>query len=240
MRIAIVDDRAADREELLVGITRWCMENDLPLVPAPAMYESGEALLADFDKNKYDVVFLDIYMDGMTGMDAARRIRELDNDCRLIFTTTSTEFAVDSYEVASSYYLVKPYGYGKLAAAMQRSGAAHLEQGQMIEVCGERLLLHRIAWAEYAGRKVRVHFTDGQQEQFGMGWNEFAVPVLAHPYFCDCMKGMLVNFEAVKKLTEDSFLLQSGAAVPISRLKYKEVRQQFFDWSYRKARGGLA
>ncbi len=238
MRIAIVDDRALDRDGLLAGVTRWCSENGLSLVPAPALYESGEALLAAFDKNTYDVVFLDIYMDGMTGMDAARRIREMDDACRLVFTTTSVEFAVDSYEVASSYYLVKPYSYEKLAAAMERTGAAHLEQGQTVEVCGERLMLHKIAWAEFVGRKVRVHFDDGQTAQFGMGWNEFAALVLAYPCFCGCMKGLLVNFEAVKKLTEDSFLLQGGASVPISRLKYKAVRQQFFDWSYRKARGG--
>lgn len=111
MRIAIIDDLPVDREHLSADICRWAGEQSLPLAAPPDLFESGEEFLDKFSAGKYDVVFLDIYMDGINGMDTARKIRETDTVCRLIFTTTTSEFAVDSYDVDSSWYLVKPYSY---------------------------------------------------------------------------------------------------------------------------------
>ena len=73
-------------------------------------------------------------MSGMTGMEAARKIREQDEFCQLIFTTTTTEFAVDSYEVGAAFYLVKPFSKEKLEQALLRCGAGLLEQGQSVIV----------------------------------------------------------------------------------------------------------
>lgn len=241
MRIAIVDDRADDRNRLLTGVERWAEKNGVPLTPPPAVYESAEAFLDMFETGQYDLIFLDIYMTGMTGMDAARKIRETDRTCRIVFTTTSTEFAVDSYEVDSSYYLVKPYSDEKLAAAFARCGGVLLERERFIRVPGlygeERLVLHRIAYTEYEKRKIHVYFMDGTDTWVCMGQNEFVALLSEYYWFCDCIKGMLVSFEAVEKLTEDSFILKSGTVIPISRLKYKDVRERFFDWSFANVRG---
>ncbi len=241
MRIAIVEDRAEDRARLLSGIRGWADQSGVPLTPQPELFECAEALLTSFESGQYDVIFLDVYMDGMTGMEAARRIREKDKSCRIVFTTTSTEFAVDSYEVDSSYYLVKPYSDEKLAAAFARCGGALLERERFIRVPGqrgeERLVLHKIAYTEYERRRIHVHFKDGSDTWVSMGQNDFSSLLLEYRWFCDCIKGILVSFEAVEKLTEDSFLLKSGTVIPISRLKYKDVREKFFDWSFANVRG---
>ena len=73
MRIAIVDDLSADAEKLREFICRWAQEQGIFLVPAPVVFESGEALLAGFALDSFDVIFLDIYMSGMTGMEAAKK-----------------------------------------------------------------------------------------------------------------------------------------------------------------------
>ncbi len=244
MRIAIVDDRAEDRARLLSGVNRWAEKNGVPLTPLPEIYECAEALLTKFEIGKFDLIFLDIYMDGMTGMDAARKIREMDKVCRIVFTTTSTEFAVDSYEVDSSYYLVKPYSDEKLAAAFARCGGTLLERERFIRVPGlygeEKLVLHKISYTEYERRRIHVHFMDGADTWVCMGQTEFTALLSEYPWFCDCIKGMLVSFEAVEKLTEDNFLLKSGERIPISRLKYKDVREKFFDWSFARVRGEMS
>ncbi len=73
-------------------------------------FSSGEDFLGAFTPGKYDLIFLDIYMDGITGMETAKRIRQTDHDCRIIFITISPEFAVESYNVNASFYLLKPIG----------------------------------------------------------------------------------------------------------------------------------
>lgn len=240
MRVAIVDNLPNDVETLRQGVERWADENRVSLNPPPALFQSGEALMAGFSEGLYDIVFLDIYMDGMTGMEAARKIREKDAACRLIFTTISAAFAVDSYEVDSSYYLVKPYGYEKLCQALGRCDASLLERGQSVNVPGpvKRLRLHSIAYTEYGSRRVHVHYQNGETFSIPMSQGEFAALLLQYPYFCDCMKGVLVNFEAVDKLMEDHFLLQGGVRIPISRLKYRETREKFLEFSYACTRGG--
>ena len=68
---------------------------------------------------------------------------------------------------------------------------------------------------------------------------KLAEALLAYPYFCDCYRGILVNLESVSQLLSDGFLLDSGQTIPISRLKYREVREQFLQFSYAVTRGGM-
>lgn len=240
LRVAIIDDLPADQQRLLTDISHWAREQCLPLLPPPDLFESGEEFLEKFSAGKYDLAFLDIYMKGINGMDTARKIRETDTSCRLIFTTTTPEFAVDSYEVDSSWYLVKPYSYEKLSRALARCSSSWQEYNQYLLVPGktgeEKLPLHQIAWTEYVNRKVCVHFKNGQETQFSMRQMDFSKMLLPYSYFCDCMKGMIVNFEAVEKLLDDCFLLVTGDKLPISRLKYRQVREQFLEYSYAKMR----
>lgn len=240
MRIAIIDDLPSDRQRLADDISHWAEEQRLPLDSPPDQFESGEAFLEKFSVGKYDAAFLDIYMDGINGMDTARRIRDTDNSCRLVFTTTTPEFAVDSYEVDSSWYLVKPYSYEKLSHALSRCCASWIEQNQVLFVPGkkgeEKLPVHQIAWTEYANRRVCVHFKNGLETQVSLRQTDFSELLLPYSFFCDCMKGLIVNFEAVSKLLDDCFLLESGEKIPISRLKYRQVREQFLEYSYAQAR----
>jgi len=243
MRIAIVDDSMQDRETIRADISRWAAEQDVSLEPIH-LYSSGEDFLEHFADDTYDIIFLDIYMKQLTGMEAARRIRALDAGCRLIFITITESFAVESYDVASSYYLVKPYPYQKLALAMERCSACMLEQGRHIFVPGTDgdlpLYLHKIAYTEYFSRRIQVHFKDGQELPVLMSQKDFSALLLQYPYFCDCMRGILINLEAVSKLTEDSFLLATGDCIPISRLKYREVREKFINFSYQQLRKGVS
>lgn len=237
MRIAIVDDIPGDLNLLNKDVCRWADESGIPLVPAPALFERGEALLDRFQPGMYDVIFLDIYMNGM---DTARQIRLADTSCRLIFITSTPDFAVDSYTVNSTYYLVKPYDYDRLKDALARCSAEFLEQQQSILVSGqngqEKLFLHQVAYTEYANRKICVHFTDGSQSLLSMNQADMASALLPYPYFCCCIRGILVNLEAVDQMTADSFLMKGGGSVPISRLKYREVREQFLDFCFASTR----
>ena len=101
MNIAIVDDRKTDSDRLVGFIDTYAEQHRLQW-GAMDRFSSGEEFLGAFTAGKYDLIFLDIYMDGITGMETAKRIRRADHGCRIIFITTSPEFAVESYDVSAS------------------------------------------------------------------------------------------------------------------------------------------
>lgn len=239
MRIAIAEDEKADTELLCSCLNTWARERGIVLVPPPELFDSGDALLEQFVPDKYDLIFLDVLMDGINGMEAAHKIRETDSRCRLVFITSSPDFAVESYRVSAAYYLLKPYSCEDLRDALDRCEAQALERGQYIDLPGrQRLYLHQTAYTEYEGRHICVHGGDGSVCHVPMSQGEFSSLLLAYPYFCDCMRGILVNLEYVDKLLPDRFMLKDGKDIPISRLKYREVREKFLQFTYDRVRGG--
>ena len=107
MRIAIVDDLETERTQLKTRLAR-----QLRLCGAEAElleFESGESFLAAEKEQRFTAAFLDIYMHGMSGMDAAKELRKTDADCLLVFTTTSTDHALEGFQVRAFHYLVKPF-----------------------------------------------------------------------------------------------------------------------------------
>ena len=108
MRIAIVDDLTTESNHLQEMLTQQFHETHTDIHRLD-IYSSAEALLEKWEPNAYDLVLLDIYMDGMTGVELAHILRRSDEHVRLVFCTTSYEFASESYAVGASYYLHKPY-----------------------------------------------------------------------------------------------------------------------------------
>ncbi len=237
MRFAIVDDLEIDIEKLQEFIACFAKEYNISLVPPPMIFKSGQEFLAEFKAERFDIIFLDIIMQGITGMEVAKQIRKIDEKCRIIFITVSMEFAVESYEVDASWYLVKPYSYQKFSKALHHCGLRLLEQKQHIVIGEQRIYVHHIAYTEYQEREVLIYYRNGEKQSISIRQSDFSALLLQYHYFCDCIRGILVNFEAVQKLTTNSFLLKDGTRIPISRLKYKEVREKFLDFYYSRLRG---
>ena len=109
MRISIVDDRLEDRNALQRELDSALREKGYS-VETIDLYSSGEEFLSGFKKGKYDLIFFDIYMEGINGIEAAAEVRKEDKSVRLIFVTTSNDFAAESYSLRADYYLLKPEG----------------------------------------------------------------------------------------------------------------------------------
>lgn len=239
MNIAIIDDRKADADCLAEFLNLYVIQNHIT-APTLDFFQSGEEFLASFSHGKYDILFLDIYMDGMSGMDTAHKIREQDLACKLIFITTSPDFAVESYYVNAVFYLLKPLTQKNVFTALDRCNLQLTEDAQFIEVPVSygtyKLRLHEIAYTEYTQRKIQIHLINGPLIEVLMKQADFTDMILSYPFLCNCIKGIIVNFEEVEKLLDNRFLLKDGTSIPISRLKYKEVREQFFEYTYSKLR----
>ena len=137
MNIAIIDDIASDAEQLKRIITSYFENRQIPT--EIRYFSSAEAFFDDYRPGNFQILFLDIYMDGITGMEAARRIRNQSDDCILVFVTTSSEFAVESYDVNAAYYLLKPFQPEKLCHILDSFRLKEALHARYIEIISDRV-----------------------------------------------------------------------------------------------------
>lgn len=87
-------------------MTEWAQQNHAET--AVELFAGGEEFLAAQRSAPFDIVFLDIYMDGITGVETAERLRERDSSCKVVFLTTSSEFMLDALHLHAFDYIIKP------------------------------------------------------------------------------------------------------------------------------------
>lgn len=107
MRIALVDDSEIERGILLSLITDYGCEKQILF--ESDCFDSGDAFLSSFSSDKYDIVFMDIFMNGMSGVETASKMRQIDSHVILIFLTASADYMPDAFRVHAFHYILKPY-----------------------------------------------------------------------------------------------------------------------------------
>ena len=117
-RMAVVEDQDNDFFALEKCLSRFGKEHEVNL--EIRRFVSAEALLESYRWN-HDMVFFDIQLGGMDGMEAARRIREKDPECLIIFVTNMVQYAVKGYEVDALDFIVKPVRYYDFAMKMTKA-----------------------------------------------------------------------------------------------------------------------
>ena len=238
MRIAIADDSRDDIEhlksELSKGLAEYGYSNEIFEV-----YDSGEALVGKFEAGRYDLVFLDIYMSGMNGIDAAKEIRRKDKDVRLIFSTSSNDFAAHSYQLSADYYILKPYTGEDVRRMLHLINLDKFEEERMVEFPDKsRCRLHDILYSEYSNHKITIHLEDGDELYVWMSHAELEQLLENKGDFFTCTKGIVINLEKVVSFTEDSVKLNNGSLVPVSRARRSELRKVHADYIMRKLHKG--
>ena len=219
MRIAIVDDFAEDRALLRKRLERQLQRRS---VQADFFeYESGEAFLAAEKEQRFTAVFLDVYMTGMSGVDAAKELRKFDTDCLLTFTTTSTDHALEGFQVRAIHYLVKPFAEEELNRLTD----------EILKVGGSdvRLCYQNIIYAEHFAHVIHVHTTAGKTLATRQPFKTFTEPLKKDSRFFICGRGVVVNLEHAEDFEDDSFRMEDGSRVYVSQELQKSARQVFME-----------
>ena len=106
-KIAIVDDLREDRERLSRDLQYWFL-HQRQRIEKLSVYPDGKDILAEYTEGMFDIIFLDICMDEVSGIETARQIRQADSSVMIIFLTTSREYAFDAFPLHSFDYIIKP------------------------------------------------------------------------------------------------------------------------------------
>ena len=231
LQIAICDDEASERSRLREWLTGYCTAHNLCCNFTE--YACGEALYADYDDQsaRFDLVFLDIYMGGMNGVETAAKVRQYDPMASIIFLTTSPDHAIEGYTVNADGYLLKPATNDQLTALMERLSHVLRRREEASLLAGgqnhsRRLDFADICWLESRNQNVKLHLMDGTVFISYERLCELESRLNA-PCFLKCNRGMIVNMEHVKDASED-FVMCDGARIPIKVRERKNIREQYF------------
>lgn len=236
LRIAIVDN-----EPLFLSILK---KMSIKLLSSSSCrytihtYESGEGLLAALTtSNSYDLYFLDILLDGMNGMELARHIRDISSDAKLVFITSSSEYAVESYEVAPLHYLVKPVTIVTLEEAFRRFfevyGEDCLKKEETVllkDTLNQKVVLplSDIYYAEIMESRITVHTRTGSF--VCRGRMDDLQKLLPTDQFYRCHRSFLVNFQHVSGIRRYDFILKNEVYVPVAKGCFKEASLAFSEY----------
>ncbi|MEG0314494.1 MAG: LytTR family DNA-binding domain-containing protein [Erysipelotrichaceae bacterium] len=224
MRVAIVDDTILIRLQISGSIKEYCERLKQPAYKVDE-YENGDDFIEA--KKNYDIVFLDIDMPGKDGIEVARRIREYDAKCYIVFVTGYDKRA-EAFDVHAFGYIQKPYNKLHLIRMLQDINANisscrnentinfNTEQGDKI------LKVKDIIYFEYLGtvlskRSVRIKCVTGSytiRDQIGSISEKMALYGFANPH-----RSFLVNLAHVGSFKGYNVILSNGEIIPMSQKK---------------------
>lgn len=229
IRVAIVEDDSAERERLRACL-RWLEESEGMRFHV-AEFASGTAFIGSFQP-EYDLIFMDIEMPGMDGMETARALRKMDASVLLIFVTNMAQYAIAGYEVEALDFILKPVNRYSFAIKMKRAAARipkRIEEYVAIKCEGElrQVPISSVRWLDIDGHYVVYHTTEGDFEEYGT--LKEAYGKLNRSFFVFANRGCLVNLYHVSAVNKNSVTV-GGSQLDISRPQKKSFLAAMSDF----------
>lgn len=199
--IAIVEDELEFSMQLQEYLKQYQEKNDVEF--KISVFSDGAEILEDY-RPEYDAIFMDIEMPGINGMDAAEKIREMDEDVVIMFITNMAQYALFGYSVGALDFVMKPVNYYtfamKVRRVLKRVQKKELEQKAIVLNLADgikKLDTKQIYFVEIQNRLLHYHTTEGEYVLKGTMQN--AEKMLESDTFVKCNHWYLVNLKHVKE-----------------------------------------
>ncbi len=240
IRIGVCDDEKEIRDS--IGRNIRLIYKDACIV----QYGDGRALIGDADAP--DILFLDIRMEGMDGMETARKIRKAGRDTTIIFVTAMEDYVFQAFDVGAFHYLLKPFDKAKFYEVLHRAveERRRIKARDTAENAGilvktgtvtQRVFFSEILYLEVFNRKVAIHRTGDDVEFYG---RLSGLEKELSEDFVRCHRAYIVNLKYVQSYDTNSITLENGDLVPLAKQKYREFVRKYLKYMdrLRKTRRG--
>ncbi len=226
MRIAICDD---ERDEIAK------IQNAIAEIQGNYQvnaYQSGSALLDAVRQGAaYALVFCDIYMKDENGMETAKELQRISPETAIVFTTASTEHAVEAFSIQALHYLVKPVRAEDVIEVLRRLGKKR-EPRHTLTLCVERnmTVLFQDDIIRVTAQHHRTLITSVKDTMFSI-WKPYGeIRALLDDSFLHIKKGVSVNMRYIEKMTAQKCFMKDGSEFLLRRDMAKELRERYYDF----------
>ena len=230
-QVLMVEDEAAAADTLRSFLERYGAENGAEF--NVTRYDSAVPLMKS--RRSYDLIFMDIDLPGINGMEAAALLRSYDPSVPLIFVTNLAQYAVRGYEVDALDFIVKPVSYyhfsmrmDKAMRAMARNRRAHVtiatRSGLRVVPCSE------IVYVETRSHDLLYHLVDEEEPLSVRGSLTALEGELGETPFVRISSSCLVNMDHVRSMQSGELRMDTGETLYASRAKKRAVLETFADY----------
>ncbi|MBQ9015142.1 MAG: response regulator transcription factor [Firmicutes bacterium] len=240
MNIALVDDSESDRMQLESILKEYNSIHQLDMVFHH--FCSGEDLLAHYQPFRFAVIFLDIYMENMSGIETAKRIRKVDDDAVLVFLTSSEAHRSDAFSVFASAYLEKPCSNEEVFRTADHLLRLYTKNDRRFSFSFDRkdysLFFSDIISLETDRNYLLIEDCDGNKFRTRMTFS--AAESQLDSRFLTLMKGIAVNMDHIQQFTENQCIMQRGRCFPLPVRQQRELKQKWLNYKFSQIRENAA
>ena len=235
LRIAVCDDSPDFLQRAVSLVERWSEESGIPA--EIHRFDNGDALLEKNAAVRMDIIFLDIIMPLQNGIDTAKELRQSDNAAKIVFLTSSPEFALESYDVKAQGYLLKPVTYEKVKETLDECSLAFdVEPKNVILKTSfgyQKLYFHEIEYAEAQNKKVIFYLRTGKTVTVTEPLHALESRFPESEGFFKCHRSYLVYLPSVDHFNTTEIVTKSGGCIPIARGYGKAFQEAYFSRMFR-------
>ena len=239
MKILICDDSPEEVKKLQQLLERYSSEKGTELCISSA--SARDDVLAALSEQDCDIMFLDIYMERLNGIDLAKLLRQHGNSSRIIFFSTSPDHALEAFGVNATQYLLKPVSYEKLVNVMEQIQYTVPKTKKVTLEVGRDILnipINDILYTEGQRNYQRIVCRGGREERVRMSSSALYELLAEADNMLRVGASFIVNIDHIERLTTAEIMLFEGVRIPVPRSGYSELRKAYFDYYRNEAGGG--
>lgn len=236
IKIAFCDDEMEVLHQMNELLDRYQVERNEDITYAA--FQSPFELLTEIEKGiRPDILFLDVVMPGQNGMDVAKEIRQYDTNMKIIFLTSSPEFAVESYSVGAYFYQLKPIweeSFFRLMDAVLAECEKKKKNSLILRSKDgiTRIDLQQLEYCEVLGRKLLFHLEDGAVLESAGSLDDLAGQLMQYSNFFRPHRSFLVNMEYIQNISSRSIKMVNDAEIPIPHGKCSEIKNTYMEYAF--------
>lgn len=236
IKIAFCDDDMEVLHQMNELLDRYRVERNEDITYAA--FQSPFELLTEIEKGiRPDILFLDVVMPGQNGMDVAKEIRQYDTNMKIIFLTSSPEFAVESYSVGAYFYQLKPIweeSFFRLMDAVLAECEKKKKNSLILRSKDgiTRIDLQQLEYCEVLGRKLLFHLEDGAVLESAGSLDDLAGQLMQYSNFFRPHRSFLVNIEYIQNISSRSIKMVNDAEIPIPHGKCSEIKNTYMEYAF--------
>ena len=236
IKIAFCDDDMEVLHQMNELLDRYRVERNEDITYAA--FQSPFELLTEIEKGiRPDILFLDVVMPGQNGMDVAKEIRQYDTNMKIIFLTSSPEFAVESYSVGAYFYQLKPIWEESFFRLMDAvlAECEKKKKNRLILRSKDgitRIDLQQLEYCEVLRRKLLFHLENGAVLESAGSLDDLAGQLMQYSNFFRPHRSFLVNMEYIQNISSRSIKMVNDAEIPIPHGKCSEIKNTYMEYAF--------